>query len=227
MGTIVDTSKGIITYLDTMLKKDMHVCLRAVLLLTLMWTSSQAVTLRHQIERKVDFCFFENFTDIDAEIYRASYYILDGGDTRNELTFYIIHPKHGKLYVSKEKVKGIYEFTPEPAVYAFCLENNRNWKLVEFSLHTTIKRSSASKPRKLAYIQTMMEGMIEEIEDYNQEIMNLQVGYRRKSTYGLINAVKLNAAVKKWSLVQGVMAVLAGLGQVFIVRKLFEETQGT
>merc|ERR1712154_478779 len=159
-----------------------------------------------KIERKVDFCFYENFTDATLEKYRASFYILDGGDNHNELTFYIIHPKHGKLYVSKEKVKGIYEFTPESAVYAFCLENNRNWKLVEFSLYTTIKKTS--KPHKLAHVPTMMEGVLEEIEDCTEDIKEFQDAYKRKSTYGLINAVKLNAAVKKWSMVQGVMAVL-------------------
>merc|ERR1712227_392029 len=154
-------------------------------------------------------------------------WIIDGGDVYNVLDFYITSPVGGEGQVYRKKDKGKYTFISANGVYSFCLSKDGDWKVVEFSLFPVIKKIEAAKfGGKTDNVPTMMEGLLEQISMSLDGVNQYQVSFKSYAARGFYSAVTLNKSVKKWSLLQGVMVIVTGLGQVFIVRKLFADNKG-
>jgi len=203
-----------------------------MLVLALTLSRSQAMSLRLEVDRGDMFCLFENFTDTKPEKYTATFYILDGGDTHNVLDFYVKTPNATNDFDTDQKDYAKVIFMPEEGEYKFCMDNSGDWKLVEFSLYPVLRRKDERRLEKIISGDdsepepTMMEDLIDGIDDDLDYIDEFQLHLKQRSSRGLYNTVNLHHAVNKWSLMQAVLVIVTTLGQVFIVRRLFRETKG-
>lgn len=168
-------------------------------------------------------CFHEDFEG--SRKYIFDFTVLQGGN--NDVDATVESPTGAVLYRAVKRSKDRFEFDISWGTYTFCFSNEFSsitHKIVYFELRPEDHVPLAVEGGKRSpTANTQLEESMETIHRYSTDVMAFQKAYRLNEAIGRYQADQLNQTVQWWSLVQSVVILVAGLGEIFVLKRFFTD----
>ena len=169
------------------------------------------------------FCFSERFEGPIKYIFE--YRVIRGGNNDVDA---IVKSPNGKVLYKQSKLKGDrFVFETSRGEYSFCFGNEfSTWahKVIYFDLREEELSSLAGEAGvKRPFVKTAAETSCDAVHETLTSVVEFQRDYRLKESIGRHIAEVLNRIVSWWSITQGCFILLAGFGQVILLRRFFTD----
>ena len=197
-------------------------------LITIVWIAlceahASGSALMFELPDSEKFCFSERFEG--AIKYIFEYRVVRGGNNDVDAT---VKSPNGKVLYKQSKMKSDrFVFETSRGEYSFCFGNEfSTWahKIVYFDLRPEELESLALESGlKRPFVRTASESSCDGIHETMTSVVEFQRDYRLKESIGRHIAEGLNRIVSWWCLTQGCVILLAGFGQVFILKRFFTD----
>ena len=186
-------------------------------------TISGGSSFMFELPDKEKFCVVERFEGPVRYIFE--YRVIRGGN--NDVDASVKSP-NGKVLYSESKMKrDRFDFETSRGEYTFCFGNEFSTfahKVVYFSLRPYDLDSLAGEAGiKRPIVRTSAESSCEQIHETMTHVVEFQRDYRLRESIGRHIAEGLNRIVSWWCLTQGCFILVAGLGQVLVLKRFFTE----
>uniref|UniRef100_F7A1W8 GOLD domain-containing protein n=2 Tax=Ciona intestinalis TaxID=7719 RepID=F7A1W8_CIOIN len=195
-------------------------CLLFIVLFALGVHTTYGVELTYELEDNSKQCFFQDITkDTRATM---EYQVISGG--RYDVDCTIEDPDGLKLYSEKRKQYDSYAWDAQKTgAYQICFSNEFSTithKVIYFSmivgdekpLVDTMDRATALNQMETSCV-TIHEGM--------KNVIASQTHFRLRESLGRVFAEGINTRVQIWSAIQVTIMIIVMVGQVFVLRGLF------
>lgn len=181
----------------------------------------ESTGLTFELPDKERMCFYEDFEG--SRTYVLEYEVLSGGN--NDVDVSIDSPTGASVYSEIRKTRDVVPFIISWGKYTFCFSNEFSTfthKRVYFELRPEEHEPLAVEGgKKGAFVNTQMEESMEAIHRHATEVMKFQKVYRANEARGRYEADQLNQTVQWWSLTQSFIILIAGLGEIVILKRFF------
>lgn len=176
-----------------------------------------------ELPDKEKFCLVERF---DGPVrYIFEYRVIRGGN--NDVDASVKSPNGKVLYKHSKMKYDRFVFETSRGEYTFCFGNEFSTfahKVVYFDLRPEELDSLAGEAGiKRPFVRTAAESSCDVIHETMTSVVEFQRDYRLKESIGRHIAEVLNRIVSWWCLTQGCFILIAGFGQVFILKRFFTE----
>lgn len=139
-------------------------------------------------------------------------------------------PKEKVLYQGIKKQFDTFTWTPElTGIYTVCFSNEFSTfshKLVYFDLQVGEEQPLPGTGDHLTAM-TKMEQSAASIHESLNAVVDSQTHYRLNEAKGRKRAEDLNTRVMWWSIVETLVVLTLGVGQVFILKSFFSDKKGS
>ena len=201
-------------------------CILIIISFSLGKTRAGGSSFMFELPDKENFCVVERF---DGPVrYVFEYRVIRGGN--NDVDASVKSPNGKVLYNEAKKKRDRFEFETSRGEYTFCFGNEFSTfahKVVYFSLRPQDLDSLAGEAGvKRPFVRTSAESSCEGIHETMTHVVEFQRDYRLRESIGRHIAEVLNRIVSWWCLSQGCFVLIAGLGQVFVLKRFFTEKAG-
>lgn len=202
------------------------------ILIIIIWTAlckahAGGTSLMFELPDNEKFCLSESF---DGPLkYIFEYRVIRGGNNDVDAT---VKSPNGKVLYKQSKMKNDkFVFETSRGEFSFCFGNEfSTWahKIVYFDLRPEELDSLAGEAgiKKRPFVRTAAEASCDGIHETMTSVVEFQRDYRLKESIGRHIAEVLNQIVSWWCLTQACFILVAGLGQVFILKRFFTEKAG-
>ena len=203
---------------------NIYSCFRGLLFLfSISKSVIQCMELTFELPADDEMCFGENFKDSKLRV--VEYHVLRGGHGDVDLD---IKSPNGKLiYNSTKKQTEKVSFHVSYGDYEFCFRNffsSPYQKIIYFSLRKEQLDNLAVEAGNLKpMVKTAFESSGDEIHEMMTLVVDYQRDYRFKEMASQFAAGQLNYCVQLWSIVQAMVILISGFGQIFILKTFFTE----
>ena len=195
------------------------VCL--TLLPTIYCHESSGLTI--EVPNGQETCFFEDFEG--NKKYLFEYKVLRGGNFDVDVT--IESPSGMDIYNEARKTSDSFAFDISWGSFKFCFNNEFSMvshKIIYFELRPEEhKRLAVEGGKKGPSANTQAEESTETVHSLATLIMSYQQKYRLEESRGRYEAERLNRHVQFYSILQAIIIVVVGIGEIFILRTFFSE----
>lgn len=166
-------------------------------------------------------CFYESFTGPVKMIFE--YKVLRGGN--NDVDASVITPNSKIIYKEQRKSGDEFLFESSLGEYAFCFSNKFSTithKMVFLSLrrqkHDNLRKESGNR---VPFVLTASESSCETVHESMSSVVDYQREYRLREAIGRFAADALNQRVMWWSIAETIILIMAGIGQVVLLKQCF------
>ena len=174
-------------------------------------------------------CFYQLFRGSESQTF--VYEVLRGG--QNDIDATVESPNGKILYKEKKQTRGTFLFESSFGIYSFCFGNEFSTfshKRVYFSLRPTADAADDDAAdmavgRGRPHANTQAESSIDGAHENLVGVIREQTAYRLNEMRGRAVAEDANARVHWWSLSQACVVVVAGCGQILILKFFFSESR--
>lgn len=168
-------------------------------------------------------CFLERFKGGERLIFE--YRVIRGGN--NDVDAWIESPNGKAIYKKEKNEKDAYIFDASRGEFKFCFSNQFSTfthKIIYFGLRPEdIDNLAVEAGDEQPTVKTAAEMFCENIHESMTSVVNFQKDYRLRETLGRHIAEVMHDRVFLWSIGQACVILVAGFGQVFILKTFFTE----
>ena len=179
-------------------------------------------SLTFELPDKDLMCFYQSYLGSSRWIF--TFKVLKGG--KNDVGASLESP-NGKILYKENKIKeDKFVFETSVGVYKICFSNEFSTvthKVVYFELRPEDADSLADGVGQKPSADTQLEASLESVHQHCVEVGNFQTSYRLDEAKGRHCAEDLNQRVLLWSLGQALVILMAGFGQVYILKTFFTD----
>ena len=185
--------------------------------------STRALTF--ELPDNQEICFHEPFDRMEKYIFE--YKVVRGG--KRDVDVYVLSPNGKIIYKEARSQQAKFEFESSTldGDFTFCFSNKFSaltHKIVYFELTPEDESSLALEAGDTrSTVQTQVEASMERIHRSHSKVLALQTRYRLRESNGRYQADMLNSGVQLWSLGQTFFIILAGFGQVIVLKTFFTD----
>lgn len=189
------------------------------------YASGSAFTF--ELPDKEEVCMYQDFEGSGRQV--LEYMVLRGGN--NDVDCNVISPNNKVMYQGKKKSKDKVIFETSNGAFRICFSNKFSTfthKVVYFDLRPEELDSLANEAgNDRPTAGTIMDTLCDSVHEFMTTVVDFQRDYRLKETIGRHLGENLNIRVTWWSAIQSVVILIAGFGQVFVLRTFFTDKHKT
>ncbi|ESO05884.1 hypothetical protein HELRODRAFT_159966 [Helobdella robusta] len=186
-------------------------------------TCHQNSGLTIEVPDREEMCFYENFEG--SRMYIFEFRVLRGGNY--DIDVLVESPSGKEIYNQVRKTNDHIMFQISWGTFKFCFSNQFSTithKIVYFEIRPEDHKPLAVEGgRKGPSANTQVEESMEVIHSMATKIMEHQMKYRLSEARGRNEADLLNEHVQTYSIIQAVIILVVGLGELFILKMFFTE----
>lgn len=186
----------------------------------------ESVEMTFELPDAERMCFHETInTDQKGVNCVLEFQVIEGGNYDVDVT--LVSPSGASLYTEQKKQFDRYGWTAdEVGEYKFCFSNEFSTfthKMVYFDFQ--VGEDDALQPQAGDPItaMTQLETTVRDLHLNLNTLVEYQTHLRLRESLGRSFAEDLNERVQVWSVGQSVVILLAGIGQIVILRSFFSE----
>lgn len=184
---------------------------------------SSGIALTFELEDKEKTCFTETFPG--GKRYVFSYQVIRGGN--KDIDAWVVSPNGKIMYKEQRKEGDEYTFDPSKGDFQFCFGNQFSTishKVIFFDISPDdVDRLAVEAGDDTPRAGTASESACDNIHFEMAAVVENQRDYRLKEAIGRYIADGLHSKVWWWSVVQSMIILLIGFGQVLILKTFFTE----
>lgn len=195
--------------------------------LALLCGHARAASLSVKVPEREKMCFY---TWVDQQYEKVGFYfaVQEGGNFDID---YSVHSPHDKVIVEgHSSSQEDYVFTAnEYGEYSFCFENymsSAEEKLVDFDITVESEprlELPLSKAALLSEQSTPVEESMQKLDSDFVAVERTLRYFRTRENHGFSTVEKTRSRIVRYSIIQTLLIVAISVGQVFIVRLLFDK----
>ncbi|XP_062567358.1 transmembrane emp24 domain-containing protein 3-like [Saccostrea cucullata] len=185
-----------------------------------------SASLIFELPDKENYCFSEDFDGVTVgKRFKFQYKVIRGGN--NDVDAKVISPNGLVLFRESKNHEGEFVFDASRGEFRFCFGNEFSTfthKIVYFELiNMEISNLAVEAGDKIPTVKTSAEASCDVIHERMSSVVNYQREYRLKEAMGRHVAENINKGVSWWSVGQTFFILLAGVGQVLLLKTFFSE----
>lgn len=187
---------------------------------------ASGTALIFELPDKEQYCFSEDFSgNTVGKRFRFQYKVIRGGN--HDVDAKVVSPNGLVLFKESRKQDGEFVFDSSRGEFRFCFGNEFSTfthKVVYFELRNTeLPNLAVEAGDKVPTAKTSSEASCDVIHERMSSVVNHQRNYRLKEAMGRHLADSMNKGVTWWSVGQTLVILLAGVGQVLLLKTFFSE----
>lgn len=193
---------------------------------TIAGVSASGTSLIFELPDKENYCFSEEFSGTSVgKRFRFQYKVIRGGN--NDVDAKVVSPNGLVLFRELKKHDGAFVFDSSRGEFRFCFGNEFSTfthKIVYFELQNQeVSNLAVEAGDVVPTVKTSAEASCDVIHEQMSSVVTHQRDYRIKESTGRHLADNMNKGVTWWSVGQTIVILLAGAGQVFLLKTFFTE----
>jgi protein ERP2 len=187
---------------------------------------ASGTALIFELPDKEKYCFSEDFSgDTVGKRFQFQYKVIRGGN--HDVDTKVISPNGLVLFKESKKHDGEFIFDSSRGEFKFCFGNEFSTfthKVVYFELRNTeLPNLAVEAGDKVPTVKTASEASCDVIHERMSSVVSHQRNYRLKEAMGRYLADNMNNGVTWWCMGQTAVILLAGVGQVLLLKTFFTE----
>lgn len=188
--------------------------------------AASGTALIFELPDKEHYCFSEEFSGTTVgKRFTFQYKVIRGGN--NDVDAKVVSPNGLVLYKESRRRDGEFIFDSSKGEFKFCFGNEFSTfthKIVYFELRNMeISNLAVEAGDAVPTVKTSAEASCDVIHEQMSSVVSRQRDYRLKEAMGRHLADTMNKGVTWWSVSQTIFILLAGIGQVLLLKTFFTE----
>jgi len=184
----------------------------------------ESVEMTFELPDAERMCFYETITEKGVNCV-LEFQVIEGGNYDVDVT--LVSPSGAALYNEQKKQFDRYGWTADEAgEYKFCFSNEFSTfthKMVYFDFQVGDDDALQPQAGDPITAMTQLETTVRDLHLNLNTLVEYQTHLRLRESQGRSFAEDLNERVQVWSLGQSFVILLAGIGQIVILRSFFSE----